>query len=69
MNFIYKLQNRYQDSGWEDLDLVFYSRVEAIEKAVELSRNSICYGMVRVVCRGRVIETFVAGGSGERAIE
>ena len=47
---MYQLQNRYQDSGWETLDHEkFSSVVVATSRAAILSKNAICYGMVRVV--------------------
>lgn len=61
----YSLQNRYQDSGWEDLGRYrFDSEDEAVQQAGLLSQDAIIYGMVRVVDRreGRVVATFAAGG-------
>jgi hypothetical protein len=65
------LQNRYQDSGWENLDKEFDDIQEAINTAYELCKDAIIYGMVRVVKRGNfgvefdgatVIVEFPAGG-------
>jgi len=59
----FRLQNRYQDSGWQELDYQFWHVDGAIEKAAELSQDAIIYGMVRVVAKnGTVIKTFPAGG-------
>jgi hypothetical protein len=60
----YKLQNRYQDSGWENLDEEFHTEKEAVQKASVLCQDAICYGMVRVVdlVEKQVIITFPAGG-------
>jgi hypothetical protein len=65
----YFLQNRHQDSGWEDLSgdrFQFDSWQAAIDDAVRCSRDAICYGMVRVVDSVNcvVIQTFPAGGLG-----
>jgi hypothetical protein len=47
----YILQNRYQDSGWENLrGEVFRDIHDAVWRAAQLSTYSIHYGMVRVVC-------------------
>lgn len=65
----YYLQNRYQDSGWENL----YQDANTLEEfddehdacwyASKLSLNSICYGMVRVIDseKNKVVITFPAG--------
>ena len=61
----YKLQNRYQDSGWENLDREEFHRLnEAMDRGYELSKNSIAYGMVRVVnlVTGKVEVEYPAGG-------
>jgi len=59
----YILQNRYQDSGWENLNEEFDHVREAVQRASEASKNSICYGMVRVVDMDneQVVITFPAG--------
>ena len=59
----FKLQNRYQDSGWENLNESFHTTEEAEDKALEFSKNSICYGMVRVVdtSKQEVVSTFSGG--------
>ena len=60
----YKLQNRYQDSGWEDLGMEFDIPKRAVKKALKCSKDAIAYGMVRVVDvkEKRVVVTFAAGG-------
>lgn len=63
----YRLENRYQDTGWETMDRESYSTPDAaVDRAAKLSKN-IAYGMVRVVDTGTynnsgVIKTFRAGG-------
>ena len=61
---MYKLQNRYQDSGWEDLHIKFTNEKDAIQEASVLCKDAICYGMVRVVdmVNKRVVIEFPAGG-------
>jgi len=60
---MYKLQNRFQDSGWENLNIEHTLANDAIQEASELSKNAICYGMVRVIHEEHgVIATFAAGG-------
>lgn len=63
---MYQLEHRHQDSGWQSLGpgYAFSSKGEAIMTANELSLDSICYGMVRVVCDGEVVTTFSAGIGG-----
>ena len=60
----YKLQNRYQDSGWENLNEECSHLETAKHRAYELSKNSIAYGMVRVVNRatGAIEAEYPAGG-------
>ena len=60
----YRLENRYQDSGWEDLETPFANCTEAIACAGSLAKDSIIYGMTRVVdlVEGEVVITFAAGG-------
>lgn len=59
----YILQNRYQDSGWGDLDgESFTSLNQAKGRAKELSKDAICYGMVRVVQGTEIFFTSPAGG-------
>ena len=59
----YKLEHRYQDSGWTLLDGEgFTDGNEAVKRAADLSKNSIAYGMVRVIDHNGVIITFPAGG-------
>jgi len=57
----YKLQNRYQDSGWKDLGIEFEFCDDAICEASKLSRDAICYGMVRVIFGDVIIITCAAG--------
>jgi len=61
---MFQLQNRYQDSGWENLDEEYDSAKKAKKRALKLSKDAICYGMVRVVDveKKQVIVTFPAGG-------
>lgn len=54
----YRLQNRYQDSGWESLAYEEFEHCgDAICRASELSEDAVAYGMVRVVDKktGRVV--------------
>lgn len=58
------LQNRYQDSQWEDVGHTdFYDEEPARIEAKILSKDSICYGMMRVVNleTSRVVATFSEG--------
>jgi|APSaa5957512622_1039677.scaffolds.fasta_scaffold06372_5 hypothetical protein len=60
----FTLQNRYQDSQWEDAGHTdFYEEQPARIEAKILSKDSICYGMMRVVNleTSRVVATFSAG--------
>jgi hypothetical protein len=59
---IYKLQNRYQDSGWMNLDEEFSDELDAINRARELAKDAIRVGMTRVVCEGICLIEFPAGG-------
>lgn len=61
---VYRLEHRYQDSGWMELPHeVFEHAGDAIIRADELSMDAINFGMVRVVrisdCN--VIRVFAAG--------
>lgn len=61
----YHLQNCYQDANWSYLPHHKYNNyVIAVRMASKLSKNSICYGMVRVVdvFLGVATDTFMAGG-------
>ena len=60
---MYRLENRYQDSGWELLSDKFYSVDMAIQTAKKYAKDAICYGMVRVINiqKQEVIVTFPAG--------
>ena len=58
----FHLENRYQDSGWEDLNEHYIDYDKAVDKAMEYSLNAIAYGMVRVINhRGEVIKIFSSG--------
>ena len=58
----YYLQNRYQDSGWEDLNERYLEPGVAIDKACKYSLDAIAYGMVRVLDnKGEVVKTFSCG--------
>ena len=60
---IYRLQNRYQDSGWEDMGGTQYTNPTlAVFEAYERCLDSIAFGMVRVVEGDRVLVEFPAGG-------
>ena len=47
----YILENRYESDNWKALgpEETFDLGFDANKRAEELSKNSICYGMVRVV--------------------
>lgn len=60
----FTLQNKYQDSQWEDAGRTdFYDEEPARIEAKILSKDSIYYGMMRVVNleTSRVVATFSAG--------
>lgn len=62
----YKLQNRYQDSRWEDLGINIASRSGAVATAEHMALDAIRTGMVRVLDtldHDKVIHTVPAGGS------
>ncbi len=61
---MYKIQNRYQDSGWMDLDRGDLSAGNACSMAFELSKDSIAFGMTRVINTetGEVLVEYPAGG-------
>ena len=62
---LYRLQNRYQDGGWEDLpDEIFVDPHKATVRAYELCQQAVHYGMVRVVRNsdGKIVVEFPAGG-------
>lgn len=59
----YKIQHRYQDSGWQDTDCESDSLERAFVLGRKMASNSIAYGMVCIVdteCR-EVIKTWAAG--------
>lgn len=59
----YRLQNRYQDSGWETLDNEAYDLCrDAVYRASQLSKDAVAYGMVRVIdsLTGEVIVEYAA---------
>ncbi len=60
----FRIQYRYQDSRWRELGEAFNCEHEACWRAAQLSLDSMCYGMVRVVhvTRGAVVE-FNAGAT------
>jgi len=67
---VYKIQKRYQDSGWIDVltndhprPQLFTSGIAALRQAEEWSRDAIAYGMCRVVNvrRNHVLFEFAAG--------
>ena len=61
---MFKLQNRYQDLGWEDVtDAEFNYQDLASNYAQNLSEDTISYGMVRVVDidTSKIIATFTDG--------
>lgn len=58
----YRLQNRYQDSGWEECKGYESNNLLQIElTAKQCSENSIAYGMVRVVSNAGVHSVFTGG--------
>ncbi len=63
---MFQLQNRYQDSGWDNLPgEEFHHSEPAVSRAGELSKDAIWYGMVRVIdtVKKEVVKTFAAGGT------
>jgi hypothetical protein len=66
----YRLQNRYQDEGWSDLPgEIFAHWIAADDRARQLSRDAICYGMVRVVDADGPVVYYPAGGGTPRFYE
>lgn len=65
---MFKLQNRYQDEGWENTGFRFTEEWQALRKALECSCDSICYGMVRVINEdtGEIVVTYGAGEGSRR---
>jgi hypothetical protein len=60
----FRLQNRYQDSGWETFVENIVALDAALIRAKRCSENAACYGMVRVIdANGNVVRTYSAGGS------
>lgn len=59
----YLIQNRYQSSGWENLERE-QSICVALEKVQLYSQNPIYYGMTRIVDMHdeTIIVTYSAGG-------
>lgn len=59
----YRLQNRYQDGGWEWLkDEAFTTEDAAIDRAIECASDAIAYGMLRVIGPdGLEVVTYAAG--------
>lgn len=62
----YRMQNRYQDSSWENIDREFSSEQEAVKEAERCARDAFAYGMTRILDmhEKRVVITFAAGGGG-----
>ena len=60
---MYKIQNKYQDGGWEDLGFRYLVKSQSLEKALECSCDAICYGMVRIINEDtdEVVVTYAAG--------
>lgn len=58
----YQLQNNYQDdTRWQIIETVT-NKMTAIKKAKDYSKDSICYGTVRIVSESdEVIGTFIGG--------
>lgn len=59
------LENRYQDSGWEPMSRESFPTFDQANcRAAECSKDSIIYGMVRVVdlAVGHILITYPAGG-------
>ena len=57
----FRIQNRYQDGGWEDCS-DWLDQAEAFRRANEYARDAISCGMVRILDQfGRVIRTWAAG--------
>lgn len=58
----YRIQNSYQDSGWEDAGHEYLSLSDAFTKAEWCASKPILYGMVRIVdADGWIVKTFGAG--------
>lgn len=59
----YRIENRYQDGGWTDTGEHFDKYEDAFDRGFELARDSICNGMVRIVCiaTGHACKTWSAG--------
>lgn len=58
----YRIQNRYQDGGWEEANLYFKNLADAISKAEKCSSDSIAWGMVRIVdADDKILHTYGAG--------
>jgi hypothetical protein len=64
----YRIQNSYQDSGWEETGHEYLSLDDAFTKAEWCASKPILYGMVRIVdADGRIIKTFGAGETSREA--
>jgi len=63
MEFRYRLQNRLQDSGWENMRESFQCSDEASRRASELSKDG-WMGMVRVIDveKREIVVTYKGGG-------
>lgn len=66
----YQIQNRYQDSGWEQTNESFADKYEANRFAFECSKRPVVYGMVRVVdtLADKVVVEYGAGHGQSRPI-
>ena len=56
------IQNKYQDDCWETIKTTL-SKERALGLAKKYSKDTICYGMVRVIdtLKGKVLVTYAAG--------
>lgn len=65
---MFKLQNRYQDEGWEELGIRFEEEWRALRRALECSSDAISYGMIRIINEdtGEIVATFGAGEGSRR---
>lgn len=60
----FKLQNRYQDGGWESMHDEYDDLLTAVCKAADCSYDAICCGMVRVLDGDNVVIEYGAGSKG-----
>lgn len=59
---LYRIENRYQDSGWEPTSESYPSFDQASARASVMADDGICWGMTRVVGPQGVLITYRAGG-------